>query len=119
MKLLKSTPVLPALNMRETIDFYETKLGFVGVNLGSYAIVRCENTEIHFSLVIDKNKMTPSICFIYTDDIEDTYLRMAAKDLLYPKGQIRDMKFGKKEFSIRDNNNNIIKFGELPPGQKQ
>ena len=112
MKLLKAIPVLPALNMRATIDFYESKLGFKGFNFGNYAIVKSNFAEIHFCLITDKNKLHPASCYIYTDDVEDLYTRMAEKDLLYPRGQIKDMRFGKKEFSIKDNNENIIRFGE-------
>jgi len=113
MKLLKAIPVLPAKNMREAIDFYESKLGFTGVNFGNYAIIKSGFAEIHFSLITDKKNMHPTCCYIYTDNVEDMYTRCAEKDLLYPRGQIADMKFGKKEFSIIDNNGNIIRFGEL------
>jgi len=112
MKLLKAIPVLPAKNMRDTIDFYERKLGFKGFNFGNYAIIKSDFAEIHFCLITAKNKLQPASCFIYTDDVEDLYTKMAEKDLLYPKGQINDLKFGKKEFSIMDNNENIIRFGE-------
>lgn len=56
--------------------------------------------------------MQPASCFIYTDNVEDLYTFFAAKDLLCPSGQMGQLKFGKKEFSITDNNGNIIKFGE-------
>jgi hypothetical protein len=112
MKLLKAIPVLPAVNMRDTIDFYEHKLGFKGFNFGNYAVIKSDYAEIHFYLITDKNKLQPANCYICTDDIEDLYTMMAEKDLLYPPGKITDMKFGKKEFSIMDNNKNIIRFGE-------
>jgi hypothetical protein len=113
MKLLKAIPVLPAKNMRDTIDFYESKLRFKGFNLGNYAIIKSGFAEIHFSLAMDKNKMQPASCYICTDNVEDLYTFCAERELLYPPGQITDMKLGKKEFSIRDNNGNIIRFGEL------
>jgi hypothetical protein len=112
MKLLKAIPVLPAINMRDTIDFYESKLGFKGLNFGNYAIIKSGFAEIHFCLITDKNKLHPANCYIYTDDVEDLYTRMAEKDLLYPRGQMTDMKLGRKEFIIMDNNGNIIRFGE-------
>lgn len=112
MKLLRAIPVLPAMNMRDTIDFYESKLGFKGFNFGNYAIIKSGDAEIHFTLITDNNKLQPANCFIYTDDLEDLYTRMAEKDLLYPLDVISDRKFGTKEFSIMDNNKNIIRFGE-------
>ena len=113
MKLLKAIPVLPAKNMGETINFYECKLGFKGFNFGNYAIIKSGMAEIHFSIITEKSNFFTATCYIYTDDVEDFYSVCAARDLLYPKGQIMDMKFGKKEFSIKDNNGNIIRFGEL------
>jgi catechol 2,3-dioxygenase-like lactoylglutathione lyase family enzyme len=110
--LQKVVPILPAHNIRATIDFYESKLGFTGTNLGNYAIIKSGFAEIHFCLITDINKMHPAGCFIYTDNVEDLFTVFAGKDLLYPPGQMADMKFGKKEFSIKDNNGNMIRFGQ-------
>jgi hypothetical protein len=110
--LQKSIPLLPALNLRTTIDFYETRLGFTGLNMGSYAIIKSGAAEIHFYLVIDVAKFYPSSCLIYSDNVEDLYTVFAAKDMLYQPGQIKDAKFGRKEFSILDNNGNVIKFSK-------
>ena len=108
--LQKVVPILPAASIRATIDFYESKLGFTGINFGNYAIVKSGFAEIHFCLVTDKNKMHPSACFIYTDNVEDLFTMFAGKDLPYP-GEMAGMKFEKKEFSIKDNNGNMIRFG--------
>ncbi len=110
--LQKVVPILPAQNIRSTLDFYESKLGFTGINLGNYAIAKCGLAEIHFCLVTEKNKMHPASCFIYTDNVEDLFTIFASRDLLFPPGQIADFKFGKNEFTIQDNNGNIIRFGK-------
>ncbi len=104
--------MLPTQNIRATIDFYETRLGFTGTNLGNYAILKSGIAEIHFCLTTDKNKMPPASCYICTDNLEDLYTMLASKDLIYPPGQMTNLKFGKKGFSIKDNNDNIIHFGE-------
>ena len=110
--LQKAIPLLPAINLRATIDFYETRLGFRGLNMGSYAVLKYGNAEIHFFLVINAAEFHPASCLIYTDNIEDLYTMFAAKDMLYPKGQIKDIRFGRKEFSIKDNNGNVIRFSK-------
>jgi hypothetical protein len=110
--LQKAIPLLPALNMRATIDFYETRLGFTGTNMGSNAIVKCGAAEIHFFLVMDASKFSAGSCLIYTDNVEDLYTIFSAKDMLYPKGQIKEPKFGRREFSIQDNNGNVIRFSK-------
>jgi hypothetical protein len=108
--LQKAIPLLPSLNLRATIDFYEVKLGFKGVNMGSYAIVKYAAAEIHFFLVMEALQFHPASCIIYVDNVEDLYTSFAGKDMLCQPGQIKDMKFGRKEFSIQDNNGNVIKF---------
>lgn len=110
--LQKAIPLLPALNMRVTIDFYETRLGFKGTNMGSYAIIKYGEAEIHFYLVMDATKFHPCSCLVYADNVEDLYTVFAGKDMLYPPGQIKDAKFGRKEFSIQDNNGNVIRFSK-------
>ena len=110
--LRKAIPFLPSLNLGATIDFYETRLGFTGVNMGSYAILRSGFTEIHFYLVMPANIFHPATCLIYTDNVEDLYTNFAGKDMLYLPGQIALNKYRRKEFSIQDNNGNIIRFGE-------
>ncbi len=110
--LQKAIPLLPALNLRATVDFYETRLGFTGLNMGSCAIIKSGAAEIHFYLVVDVSKFHPSSCLIYTDNVEDLYTAFAGKDMLYLPGQIKDVKFGRKEFSIQDNNGNVIRFSK-------
>ena len=107
--LQKAVPVLPAQNIRATIDFYEARLGFKGINLGNYAIVQCGFAELHFYLETNKATAPTASCYIYTDDAADLYSSFAAKDLSFASGQFT---LGKREFSITDNNGNIITFGE-------
>jgi catechol 2,3-dioxygenase-like lactoylglutathione lyase family enzyme len=110
--LQKAIPLLPALNMNATIDFYETRLGCKGTNMGSYAIIKYGGAEIHFYLVVDAEKFQRGSCLIYADNVEDLYTSFAGKDMLYPPGQIKDARFGRKEFSIVDNNGNTIRFSK-------
>ena len=110
--LQKAIPLLPAINLRATIDFYETRLGFTGINMGSYAVVKSGGAEIHFFLIIDIAKFHPGSCLVYSDNVEDLYTIFTGKDMLYPPDQIKDSGFGKREFSILDNNGNTIRFSK-------
>lgn len=114
MSLIKAIPVLPCTSISKTIDFYTAKLGFTSKLSGHFAVLKKDAVEIHFYLVKDINTYQPVICFIITDNVLDFYTKCIANDLVYPNGQITDLKFGKKEFSITDNNGNIIRFGEQP-----
>jgi len=109
--LQAAIPLLPALNLRATIDFYETRLGFTGINMGNYAIVKCGAAEIHFYLV-NQEKFHPATCLIYSHNMEDLYTSFAGKDMLYVTGQIKDIRAGSREFSILDNNGNVLRFSK-------
>lgn len=108
--LHKTIPLLPSRNLRATIEFYETRLGFTGTNRGNYAVLKSGAAEIHFFLVVDKDIFQPAACIICTDNLEDLYINFAGKDMVYPVGKMETIKSGKKEFSIHDNNGNTIKF---------
>lgn len=114
MSLFKAIPVMPCTSMSKTIDFYTSKLGFKLIKAGSYVVLKRDEAEIHFYVVSVVSKLQPANCFIITDNVEDLYTICIANDLVYPNGQITDLKYGKKEFAIKDINGNIIRFGEQP-----
>ncbi len=109
---LKAAPILCAINISNTIEFYKSKLGFTAINFGNYAIVQFGYTEIHFIMIDNKKKFEKGSCYIFTDNIEDLYADLSAKELIYPKGQLIAKPRGYKEFSILDNNGNSIFFGQ-------
>jgi hypothetical protein len=80
--LKKAVHVLPAVNIRETIDFYEGKLGFTGLNFGTYAILKYKGIEIHFVLSAEKNKSHGTGCLIMVDNIQYLYLTISGKILI-------------------------------------
>ncbi|MEO6232996.1 MAG: VOC family protein [Ferruginibacter sp.] len=110
--LQKSVPILPSLNIIDTIDFYEAKLGFAAINYGNYAILRYENTEIHLAMTNSKVHPVAGTCLIMVDNIEDLYTRLSSKGLVHLTGQLSDKPWGNKEFTIIDNNKNLIRFGQ-------
>mgnify|MGYP003552396326 CR=1 FL=1 len=114
MSLFKAIPVLPCKSIGKTIDFYTAKLGFTSKLSGHFAVLKKDAVEIHFYLVKDILTFQPANCFIISDNVMDIYNSSIAKDLVYPHGQLTDLNYGKKEFSITDNNGNIIRFGEQP-----
>lgn len=109
---LKTIPVLPAVNIRDTIDFYSSKLGFTGINQGDYGILKFKDAEIHLSMCDINKPFHPGSCFILTDDIECLYEDFSAKELIYPRTVLKDKPGRYKEFSIKDNNGNLVRFGQ-------
>ena len=110
--LRKAIPVLPATNITETINFFESRLGFVGMNYGNYGILKYKNAEIHLQLSPVKPGNTNTGCLVLVENIEDLYTRFCAKGLVGLKGKLEKKPWGIKEFIIVDNNNNHIRFGE-------
>jgi hypothetical protein len=110
--LQKAVPVLPALHIGDTIDFYERKLGFKASNFGNYAILKYQDAEIHINLVNPKKLVSGQECYIFVRNIQDVYAALSAKDLIHPKGQLTDKPWCIKEFTVWDNNGNLLRFGE-------
>jgi hypothetical protein len=110
--LKKAIPVLPAVNISKSIDFFEAKLGFKATNYGNYAILKYKNTEIHLFMNTDKTNSTNSGCLVMVENIEDLYTNFCTKDLVALEGKLLDKPWGNKEFIVTDINNNHIRFGE-------
>src|SRR6188768_2323532 len=110
--LRKAVPLLPAKNIRESIDFYEAKLGFSGLNFGNYAVLKYKNSEIHLFMTSERSSGANASCVIMVDNIEDLYAQFSSKGLLQINGMLKDTPWGLREFSIRDNNNNLIRFAQ-------
>ncbi len=108
----KIIPVLPAVNIRETIMFYESKLGFTAINKGGYVIMKKDQVEIHFFLCTDSFLCENSSCYIKVSDIECLYADLTAVDIVNLKGKLTDKPGGIKEFSIKDNSGNLLRFTE-------
>ena len=108
----KAVTVLPAVNVSDTIEFYKCKLGFTGVNFGNYAILKYNDVEIHITMTHLKKHFEAASCYIFVDNVEDLYVELAAKELIYCKGLLVNEQKGFKEFSILDNNGNILHFGQ-------
>lgn len=108
----KAVPVFPVVNVSDTIEFYKCKFGFAGVNFGNYAILKNHDVEIHITMTHNKKHFEAASCYILVDNIEDLYVELSAKELIYYKGLLVNEQKGFKEFSILDNNGNILHFGQ-------
>ncbi len=108
----KTIPVLPAVNIKDTIMFYESKLGFTAFNHGGYVVMKKDDAELHFFLCADKQLCENSRTYLRVSNIQDLYIELSALNIIYPTGKLADKSRGVKEFCILDNNGNLLKFGE-------
>jgi hypothetical protein len=108
----RAVPVLPAIDIRDTIFFYETKLGFLATNYGVYAIMTKGDIQLHFFECRDPELCKNPGCYIYVNNIEDLYAKLSVLDIIHPNGKLEERSWGMKEFSVTDNNGNVLRFGE-------
>jgi hypothetical protein len=112
MMILKSIPVLPMLNTKETIKFYETILGFTAVDSGGYLQMKKEGIRLHFFLCADEYLCANTSCYIIVTNIEDLYIELCAQEMIPLNNKLAGDQWGKKEFSVLDNNGNTLRFVE-------
>ncbi len=105
-------PVLPALNIKETLAFYERHLGFTQVHIEEqYGIIQRDTIHLHFWLCQDKKICEASGCRIRVDGVDELY-RNIDETIIHPNAKLDSKPWGAKEFGILDLNGNIITFAE-------
>lgn len=110
-------------NVKETIKFYEEKLGFKKIvtvpedgDILNFAIIARDNISIMFqeqnnlieeypSLKVDNIKPTFTL-FITVKDVNNVYNEL--KDKVKIAKELHKTFYGKDEFAIFDNNDNIL-----------
>lgn len=108
--IIQAIPVLYTTDLNATIQFYESTLGFKATNYGPKVILQKEGAVIHFSLRIDKTSFTHGSCYIKVNDVQCLFTQLAARDIIYPENRLLDLPGGKKSFTIKDNNGNLLHF---------
>jgi catechol 2,3-dioxygenase-like lactoylglutathione lyase family enzyme len=126
MKLQKLSPILWTKDLKETISFYETVLGFKGKsNFPNFVTLTREHVEIMFIVPQDepenckdpndksdffpKSALTGSI-FIVMEEVDRLW--ELVKDKAIIKTTIADREYWMRDFSILDNNGYELVFGE-------
>src|SRR5436190_10621899 len=112
--MLQSTvPVLPTLDLDETVSFY-SRLGFKvwSRHEGDYAILARESREIHFFLMgqlIPENSFFG--CYWRVDDAQALHDELTANGIpdLHP---VEIKPWGMKEFALIDPHGNLIRIGQ-------
>jgi catechol 2,3-dioxygenase-like lactoylglutathione lyase family enzyme len=107
-------PVLPSLDIAETLAFYRDELGFKAVvyQAADYLILRRDEMELHFWLMDDR-----SLC-----ERTSVYLRGGGIALLHAEYDARGVKsltalevrpWNMEEFYIHDPHGNLLRFGRI------
>lgn len=126
MKLEKLSPILWTKNLKETISFYETVLGFKSrSNFPNFVALTRENVEIMFIVPQDEPEdckdpndkkeffpraMLTGNIFIVMEEVDKLW--ESVKDKATIKTPIDDREYHMRDFSILDNNGYELVFGE-------
>lgn len=117
MKLNEIRPMLWTKDLKGSVDFYTTLLGFQCDALNEewgWASVSRDRVSIMFALPnqhepFDKPTFTGSL-YINTDEVDALWEQLKEKaKVCYP---IENFEYGMREFAIYDNNGYLLQFGQ-------
>ena len=112
--MIKSAvPILASLNSAETIDFYTNKLGFTfHADWDGYLIFSKDDISLHFWSTSDEEIPRNTGCYLNVTEVDELYRLYSDQGVIHPNGLLADMPWKMRQFSILDNNGNILHFGE-------
>lgn len=111
--LQSAVPILASLDTAETVKFYTEKLGFTfHSEWDGYLIFSKDDIQLHFWSTSDPEIPKNTGCYMNVSEVDKLYARYEPEGVIHPEGSLTDMPWGMRQFSILDNNGNIIHFGE-------
>jgi catechol 2,3-dioxygenase-like lactoylglutathione lyase family enzyme len=131
--MLYTIPALPVRNLERSVAFYRDKLGFaLALQKDGFARLQRDAVEIHLWGASDESwrtrgGSTPVIsgaesfiagtasCRVGVEGVDELHGMLEPLGVLHPRGQLADMPWGTREFSIVDPDNNLITFVERNP----
>jgi len=107
-------PVLPSLDIAETLAFYRDELGFaVTYETADYLIVRRQEMELHFRLTDDRSLCEHSSVYIRGGRIGALHQEYSGKRVARISAlELRP--WNMEEFYIHDPHGNLLRFGRIP-----
>lgn len=111
--LHSAIPILASLNEDETVKFYTEKLGFTfHSSWDGYLIFSRDGVNIHLWPCDNAEIAKNTGCYVRVTEVDKLYAEYLTHDIIHPEGALKQMEWEMKQFSILDNNGNIIHFGE-------
>ena len=112
--MIKSAvPILASLNAGETQKFYTEKLGFTfHADWDGYLIFSRDEVFIHLWPTDNPQVPKDTGCYVNVTDVDGLYAEYSAQGIIHPNGHLKDMPWQMRQFSIIDNNGNLIHFGQ-------
>jgi predicted enzyme related to lactoylglutathione lyase len=113
VKLSRIAPELPVSNLKESVQYYEQKLGFrVAMEMpgGNYAIVERDDIAIHL-FHDDAQSPSPVAIHIFAEGLETLHTELKNRGACISQGILRKP-WGNRDFRVNDDSGNEIKFTE-------
>lgn len=113
---LAAEPILPSVDVREALNFYEDVLDFEGIVTGDHphAILKRDRVVIHLWQTEDPNLPRFSSCRLIVQNIDALHDEYTDLGIVHPEGELKKQPWGTEEFSIVDPEGNMITFVQLP-----
>jgi uncharacterized glyoxalase superfamily protein PhnB len=109
--LSRIAPELPVSNIRESIEYYEQKLGFqAATEMADYAIVERDGIAIHLFRDGPRNH-SPVGIHIFTSELDELHEELRNRGARLSQEILRKP-WGNRDFRVTDNSGNEIKFTE-------
>ncbi len=110
-------PVLPSLNISETLSFYRDQLGFgtTVYETEDYLILRRDGMELHFWLTEDRDLCEKTSVYLRGGGIDELY-REFTERRVERLSEMAVRPWNMEEFYIHDPHGNLLRFGRIPRG---
>ena|SRR5258708_40259587 len=111
--LTRIAPEIPVSDLRESVEYYEQKLGFqlvMQMPSGDYAIVERDGIAIHL-FEDNSRRLSPVGVHIFTPDLEDLYAEVQRRGASVSQPILRKP-WGNRDFRVNDHSGNELKFTE-------
>lgn len=107
-------PILASLNITKTVQFYCSMFGFTKVyeEPAGYGIVQRDAVQIHFWACSEKHIAENTACRINVQGVEALYAEYQPKGFIHPNAPLQEKPWGTREFSVVDEDGNLITFFE-------
>ena len=115
--LSRIAPELPVTDVRESLDYYEAKLGFrtaMTMPDGDYAIVERDSVAIHLFQTASGGHAPVSI-HVFTDGLDELHAELKGRGARLKQDIVRKP-WGNRDFRVNDDFGNEIKFTEPDSG---
>jgi catechol 2,3-dioxygenase-like lactoylglutathione lyase family enzyme len=111
-RYLSAVPALASLDIRRSVDFFCSVLGFseVHASQGEYGIVSHGSVEIHFWACSEPHIAANTSCRVQVEGIGALHAACQAAGAVHPAAPLGARPWGTTEFGALDPDKNLVTF---------